>query len=152
MLEPVRKWLTVVIAIAALIGFVYFYGALVVGAITKAVPTFSTDQSTLATILSGLVGGIVAAGFGVAKPDNSGGGGRLTVKARSLGAFVQARANWASPQLVGSIYAAVYVVLGLLAIFVAYFYSTPPALLANLANVTIGLFIAIVTAFFSPTQ
>jgi hypothetical protein len=45
------------------------------------------------------------------------------------------------------------VVLGVLAIYCAYFQAgLAPDLLKNLANVTLGLFIAILTAFFSPTQ
>jgi hypothetical protein len=154
MFESVRKVLTVGIALVALIGFMYFFGALIIGVVfTPKPPTFTVDQITLATILSGLVGGIVAAGFGQKLPSNNGGGNRVGIKISALGGFVQAGFDWTSKEFIGSIYAAVYVILGLLAIFIAYFRAdVAPDLLKNLANVTLGLFIAILTAFFSPTQ
>jgi hypothetical protein len=151
----VRQWLTIGIALVALLGFVYFFGGLVVPVLSGVKPApLTADQINLAMILSGLVGGIVSAGFGQ-KIQNSSTppGNRFSVNVRALGAFVLPDFKFTVQELVGGIYAIVYVVLGVLAIYCAYFQAgLAPDLLKNLANVTLGLFIAILTAFFSPTQ
>jgi hypothetical protein len=151
MFESVRKWLTVGVALVALLGFLYFFGGLVITALLASQkPSVDTTLTSLATILSGLVGGIVAAGFGQKPPNPPGGGRRWRRNFSALGNFVQGGLDWGSKEFIGSVYAIVYVVLGVLAIYCAYFRSDlAPDLLKNLANVTLGLFIAIITAFFS---
>jgi hypothetical protein len=152
--------LTVLITGAALVGFVSMFGiglAKTVGAAST--PSFSDAYTYVATALVGLVGAVVAAGFGqtpqkpAVAPAAGAGGGMVGPEASllGLGSFVLARKvalNWHA--ILGAAYAIVYVGFAIAAIVIWVKDSAvTPDLIKNLASVGLGMMIPIVAAFFS---
>ena len=129
----------------------------------KEAPQHGEPFTYVASILAGLVGGIVAAGFGQAPPSAPGGGARdaFTRNVAGLGDFIVENKREARPALrdeagprkgketLGLIYAAVYFLVAFANIG-AWIYADEEAsiLVKNLATVSIGLIVSIVTAFF----
>jgi hypothetical protein len=152
-----RNWLVSVLVILAIIGFaaiccIAFYQTLA----QNAAPKFSEPFVYVANILAGLVGGIVAVGFGVTPP--TGVKGLLSRNMVALGSFIvenqppargSALASAGAPrELIGAIYALVYILAGVIAIGIWLYDDKTPDLVKNLATVSIGMFVAIITAFF----
>lgn len=157
-----RQLLVFVVVFSALIGFVWLLGRAIYLTFTQAdIPAFNESYVYVANILAGLVGGIVAAGFGQPPPAAAPGDlNLLSRNAVSLGNFITPDApQTASPtastrahEVIGLTYAAVYVILGLAAIAAWTVDEKPPDLVKNLATVSIGLFIPIITSFFKENE
>lgn len=169
-----RNILVLALVVGALLSFAVMSGIAVRDTIKakkdtkeKKAPEHGEPFTYVASILAGLVGGIVAAGFGQSPPSKPGGGvaDSLTRNAVGLGDFIVENKREGQPsrmadgddsstpskakEVVGIVYAAVYFVIGI-ANIVAWIYANEEAsiLVKNLATVSIGLFVSIVTAFF----
>jgi hypothetical protein len=159
-----RKLLVSLLVIAALLGFIWLFGQAIYLTIkSDTTPKFNDQYVYFANILVGLVGGIVAVGFGQAPPPGPNGGSVMARSAAGLGEIVaSARAVRKSAQgtpptppsntseILGAIYAAVYVLLGLIAIGVwIYSPDRTPDVVKNLATVSLGMFVPIIKGFFT---
>lgn len=124
-------------------------------------PVFKDTYIYIANILAGLVGGIVAVGFGQSPPPSP--VGDLNILSRNavgVGNFITSNApqesrsqpSSTSREMIGLIYAAVYVIMGLGAIIVWVASENTPDLLKNLATISLGMFLPIVTAFFKESD
>lgn len=161
MVKP-RSILVFVVVLAALLGFLWLFGRAIYLTMTHAeAPVFGDTYGHVANILSGLVGGIVAVGFGQSPPPAP--AEDLNILSRNavgLGSFITAGSppgeavapSSRAREVIGLIYATVYVVLGLGAIVVWVADDKPPELVKNLATVSAGLFLPIITAFFKETE
>lgn len=152
----IRNFLVSLLAILGIIGFACvstfaFYKTLT----TVAVPPLREPLTYLANSLNGLVGGIVAVGFGVSPP-SSGSTGLASLVTRNiigLGSFIVENQSQAGParlnakQFIGALYALIYILVGIAAIVVWASDDNPPELVKTLAMVSIGMFGAIITAF-----
>ena|ERR1044071_128861 len=157
-----KSVLVFLIVLAALAGFLWLYCLAIYQTVMHdEVPTFGDSYVYIANILSGVVGGIVAVGFGQSPPPaQSADLNLLTRNAVGVGNFItdnppqgaHATQTPRAQEIIGLIYAAVYVILGLAAIVVWVADERPPDLLKNLATVSIGLFIPITTAFFKESE
>lgn len=166
--DNARTVLTVFIAMTALIGFAALvgYGLYQTWLATDAAPSFTEAYLYVATALTGLVGGIVAAGFGQKSPDPGSQAAASGPKppasslkaqprrmARSLtgvGGFALAGRGGNAKQFVGTVYAAVYLVVGVAAVATWVSKSSvTPELVKNLALVVIGLALPTVGAIMS---
>lgn len=156
-----RNWLVFLLVLFAIVGFasiccVAFYETLT----QNDVPPFSERFVYVANILTGLVGGIVAGGFGVTPP--SGVKGLWSRNMAALGSFIvenqplargSASSSAGTPkERIGAIYAFVYIIAGAIAIGIWLYDDKTPDLVENLATVSIGMFVAIVAAFFRNPQ
>jgi hypothetical protein len=157
----VRTLFAVVISLSALAGFVALFGSAIWETWrADQKPQHSENYLYLATALAGLVGGIVATGFGQRPPelppaspgsvDNVSRAGVIFFdNIVDLGYFVTAGMQLARPEILGSIYAGLYILLGLASIVTwVKKQSVASDLVRNLASVTIGLFLPIVSSFF----
>jgi hypothetical protein len=163
-MQDFRKLLVSLIVIAALLGFIWLFGrAIYLTVKSDTIPEFNDQYVYFANILVGLVGGIVAVGFGQAPPPPNG-GGVMARSAAGLGEIVapaRAAVRQAAPgtppgppsktsELLGAIYAAVYVLLGLIAIGIwIYSPERTPDVVKNLATVSLGMFVPIIKGFFT---
>lgn len=151
----VRTWMTIVLTVIVLIGFAVMvtYGIYQTWA-ADTTPSFTDAYLYVATGLTGLVGGIVAAGFGQ-KPPAQTSAGSETAREKTvrnidgLGNLVLAGQAVNAKGIVAAIYAGVYLLLGIVAIvtWVAKS-SVTPDLVKNLASVSIGLILPIAQGFF----
>ncbi len=152
----VRTVLTIVITLAVLAGFaaLFCWGIYATWTAT-AKPVFPETYLYVATALAGLVGGIVAAGFGQKLPESSAvtRPSRMARNITALGNFVLAGQAFNAQQIVASIYAGVYVLLGLVAIITWVVKADVTSdLVKSLASVAFGLFLAIAQTFFHEPQ
>jgi len=163
-----QRVLVGLLVFAALLGFAVMLGRAIYLTFTLAqAPTFSDTYSYVANVLGGLVGGIVAIGFGQSPPpmpadgpniiarNAAGVGSLITADTSPAGrqpqpapSAVRAPSNMRSQEIIGLIYAIVYILLGIAAIVAWVSDEYPPDLVSNLATVSIGLFVPIVAAFF----
>lgn len=150
----VRTWMTIALTLIVLLGFT----AMVTYGIYQTwtgdtTPSFTDAYLYVATGLTGLVGGIVAAGFGQKPPQTAAGSETAREKtARNidgLGNLVLAGKAVQAKGIVAAVYAGVYLLLGVVAIvtWVAKS-SVTPDLVKNLASVAIGLILPIAQGFF----
>ncbi|HYX72439.1 MAG TPA: hypothetical protein VE732_06695 [Nitrososphaera sp.] len=174
-----RNILVLALVVGALLGFAVMSGIAIRDTIKakqdtskKAAPEHGEPFTYVASILAGLVGGIVAAGFGQSPPSKPGGGAAdaLTRNVIGLGDFIvenkreknlsrkadgddSSATSSKAKEAIGIIYAAVYFLIGVANIG-AWIYANEEAsiLVKNLATVSIGLFVSIVTAFFRDDQ
>ncbi len=146
------KWLTFILSVLALIGFVVVYWKLLTTVWTKdsqPQPNFSF----LASSLAGLVGGIVAAAFGQKLPKSAGFRTRLMNKLSAFGGFIGPISDGSLRVIMAVGYAVVYIVMSIWAIVVwAGDKPNTPELTNNLAIISLGLFAAIVTAYLNDTN
>lgn len=160
-----QKIVTVFLVVAVLLGF----AAIALSAIYQTfdqteTPVFNATRIYIANILTSLVGGIVALGFGQAPAasNNQDGNGKFARQTLALGKMLSPRLN--APQLpstgspksdkaqkiLGVAYALVYIFLGIAAIITWWLDDNPPDLIKNLATVALGLIVPIVAGFFPP--
>jgi hypothetical protein len=163
-----RSVLVFSMAILTLAGFAFLSGfAIYQTAVMGQTPVFSEPYVYVANILAGLVGGVVAAGFGQALPPtttllsnalqrNLHGLGNFIVankpkpsRATSTAA-AQAQPPSSAKDKIAFIYVIVYLLCAVAAIVVWVVDSNVPDIVKNLATVSIGMIVAIVTAFFRP--
>lgn len=170
-----RNILILALVVGALLSFAVMSGIAVRDTIKAkndtaktAAPEHGEPFTYVASILAGLVGGIVAAGFGQSPPSKPGGvvANALTRNVVGLGDFIvenkrveepsrmadaddSASTSSKAKEMIGIIYAGVYFLVGIANIG-AWIYANEEAsiLVKNLATVSIGLFVSIVTAFF----
>lgn len=148
----VRLALTVLIAALVVGGFgvVFGWGMIATWLATDKPPVFSEPYLYVSTALAGLIGGIVALGFGQPPPNprSTPRPDRLTRSMAGLGRMVLPgqREDW--QRIMASAYAVVYIVWGVAAI-VTWVVKSPvtPPLVKNLASVSFGLFLPITQAF-----
>ncbi len=157
MVPVIRTTLTVLVTLAALAGFAAIFGLSIAASWRGATPSWATSENFIyvATALAGLVGGIVAVGFGQKPPDPPAmpSANRVSRSITGLGNVLLAGRAVNLRQLLGSAYAIVYFVLGLGAITVwALRGGATLELVKNLASVSFGLFIAIARAFLSEPE
>jgi peptidoglycan/LPS O-acetylase OafA/YrhL len=140
-------WLTFLLSTVALLGFIFVYWTLLSTGWTKDVQP-KPNFEFIAASLAGLVGGIVAAAFGQKLPDNTRNNFRLTAKLDAFGGFLTPFKSEPPREILAAAYALIYIGMSVWAIFV-WVADKPftPKLTDNLAVVSIGLFIAIVTAY-----
>jgi hypothetical protein len=157
----VRTLFAVVISLSALVGFVTLFGSAIWETWRSAQkPQPAENYLYVGTALAGLVGGIVATGFGQRPPEGSppvpglvpdpvSAGMIVFNNVVDLGYFVTAGLQLTRPEVVGTVYAGLYIILGIASIVT---WVAKPAvasdLVRNLASVTIGLFLPIVSSFF----
>jgi cytochrome c biogenesis protein CcdA len=173
--ETVRKYLVLFIVLAALAGFAVMVSrAMYLTLAETTIPEFSDTYTYVASILAGLVGGIVAVGFGQSPLEHGPGGPNVLARnAAGLAAFLSGEQPHSllagSPtvqnetrrdpgnrsglsEAAGLAYAVVYVVLGIIAVVVwVAKEDLTPNLVKNLASVSLGLLIPIVVTFFRET-
>jgi hypothetical protein len=122
---------------------------------TEGIAPFGEPLTYIANGLCGLIGGIVAAGFGVSLPkpfreETS----RYNRKMISLGHFIMTwklRIDKEIPepkQLFGIIYAWVYMIAGIAAIVVWVKVGTPHPVIVNIATISFGLILVVVKNYF----
>jgi heme A synthase len=155
--------LTVFISVLVILGFAAacIWGIVATWQAQDTPPAFPDAFVYLSTALAGLVGGLVAAGFGQKMPeadatlDVSGAPAppqpsRAASRALGVGAIVFPGQKQDWQQLVGSIYAIVYVLVGLATIVTWVLQSDVcPPMVKNLASVSIGLFLPIARNFLT---
>jgi hypothetical protein len=140
------------LAVVALIGFVVVYYQLLATKWTKERTPPIPQQEYLASALAGLVGGIVAAAFGqkLPKPLER---NRAAERLNAFGRFLIPWDDAKLRELLAAAYALVYIGMSVWAIVVwAKGGEYMPKLISSLAVVSIGLFIAIITAYFNGTN
>jgi len=150
------RWLTFLLSVVALIGFIVVYYKLLSTRWTESLQP-KPNFEFLASALAGLVGGIVAAAFGQKLPNPPGkalghppAGMRLAMKLNAFGKFVSPTDKDLPRQVLAAAYAVIYIGLSVWAIIVwARDIPYTPKLTNNLAVVSIGLFIAIITAYLN---
>lgn len=161
-----KSVLVFIMAILALAGFAFMTGfAIYQTAIMDRIPVFSEPYVYVANILAGLVGGVVAVGFGQAPPPTAPiVSNALQRNLRGLADFIVANkpkpltatstaAALTTPpssakEIIAFIYVIVYLLCAVAAIIVWVADSNVPDIVKNLATVSIGMIVAIVTAFF----
>lgn len=145
-----RYYVTVGAAILAIVAFAFLYGwAMVATWTATATPKFNDAFSYFASLLAGLIGGIVAAGFNQRLPTQMPAGQSLPPRVTAVGALVIPRHTHNSQQVLGSIYAVVYFLFGVAAAVTWIVrYGVTPDLVRGLAGIATGLLIAVVRAFF----
>lgn len=151
---PVVRILAAFLAVAGVVAFAIMFAAGiadVLGAPDGQPPTQTDSFLYVATAVASLVGGVVAVGFGVKVevPGILGGGAnpRLLSATRGLGNLAVPGLN--AQAVIGSIYAVVYVVVGIAGL--AAWVTSPAecsALVKNLATTFLGLAGPIVAGFF----
>jgi len=156
----IRLALTVLISLLVIGGFaaVFAKGILDTWQAKGTVPPFSETYLYVATALAGLVGGLVAAGFGQKLPETPPGRdlareaqpSRVARRLANLGAIVLPGQTQDWQRLMASLYAVVYILWGVLAI-ITWVAKSPvcPDLVKNLASISFGLFLAIARGFLS---
>jgi hypothetical protein len=155
-----KNVLVLIIVGAALLGFLLLYGRAFYLTLTQIdLPVFSDTYVYIANTLAGLVGGIVAIGFGQSPPPTSTGDlSLLSRNAVGVGNVITANRRGVrgpstrSREVMGLVYSLAYVLMGLGAIIVWVADDKPPEIVKNLATLSIGLFLPIVTAFFKETE
>lgn len=174
--KAVRNVGAFLVAFAALVGFVYMFGTGIVDTFTAPTdaPPKVYDEAFLyvATVLAGLVGGLVAVGFGQKyalgefKKDDGTEGTKIKVastndvteatasvtmlKFVSLGNLVMPSISINARAILASIYTLVYILCGVGAVFIwATRAAQTPDLVKNLATTFLGLALPIVIAWFS---
>jgi hypothetical protein len=149
----VRTALNILVSLAVLGGF----GALVLIGVVRTLrasevaPSFNEPYLYVATGLAGLVGAVVAVGFGLKQPapspqnpspimaENAAGLGKILASAGAP-TFAQI--------LLGSLYAVAYIVLGIVAIVVWIIKADlTPDLVKNMASVSVGMLLPIARTF-----
>lgn len=141
------QWLTFFLSAVALLGFVFVYWQLLNTEWTKDVQP-KPNFEFIAASLAGLVGGIVAAAFGQKLPDGGRDKFHLTAKLNAFGGFLTPFEREPPREILAAAYALIYIGMSIWAIAVwAADKPFTPKLINNLAVVSIGLFIAIVTAY-----
>jgi hypothetical protein len=137
--------------IMALIFDFLFGRAIVITFLAEQIPEFSEAYLYLCLGLLGLVGGVVAAGFGVEALTGDQGPAlsRPKRKMNSLGSTVAPGAKIGLKNIVAIFYVISFILLGLLAIIVWVLKSDlTPDLIKNLACMSFGLFLAIAQSYF----
>lgn len=156
----VRLMLTILITILIIGGFaaVSIWGLVLTWQSQDQPATFSDQYVYIATALAGLVGGLVAAGFGQRLPESDASRaaageppqGRMASRVAGLGRVVFPTDKKTWQQIVASIYAIVYILVGVATIITwAMKGDACPLLVKNMATVSFGLFLAIARGFFT---
>jgi hypothetical protein len=152
----VRNWFTIALAGIALLGFAALVGyALAQTWTSETTPSFTDWYLYFATALTGLVGSVVAAGFGQKLPEAApeAESGRLARNVAGLGSLAKAVPTAKAKAIVASVYAGVYILWGLAAIVTCMFRSSvAPDLVKSLAGVASGLFLAIARSFVTEPE
>ena len=149
MKPQIIRWLTFLLSVVALIGFFVVYWKVLTTDWTQTTQP-NPNLEFLASSLAGLVGGIVAAAFGQKLPDPPGSRSLLRRKLNAFGRFVSPFDQEPPRELLAIAYALIYISMSILAI-VTWVADIPhtPKLTNHLAIVSLGLFIAIVTAYLN---
>ena len=145
MRPAIIKWLTFLISTVALMGFVIIYWKLLTTEWSR-VNQPDKPLEYLASSLSGLVGGIVAAAFGQKLPNPAVDQSQLIKKLNSFGRFISPLEKNPPREILATVYVIVYLGMSIWAIIV-WIGDNAPKLIDNLAVVSIGLIIAIVTSY-----
>jgi hypothetical protein len=146
------RWLTFLLSVVALVGFVIVYRKLLATPWTEQVQP-KANFEFLASSLTGLVGGIVAAAFGQKLPDPPGQHVTLTRRLNAFGKFMSPFDHEQARKILAAAYVLVYIAISIWAIVVwAGDHPYTPKLTNNLAVVSIGLFAAIVTSYFGDSR
>ena len=152
-----RLALTLIVALFFVLAFAYLFGnamLLTLGAQAK-LPDFGEPYIYVATILAGLVGGVVAVSFGQKPPP-----GRRTRAARvtagleRLGELVLPAEPMKWQEIMAGVYAVIYLVWGAAALVVWFTKGNiiTPELVRNFALIWLGLFVAVVRGFLGESQ
>jgi hypothetical protein len=162
MTDIVKRILQILMVVAGIFAYAYIFGDATWQYFhPDSKKEFSEQYVTFANMMAGLVGGIVAASFGLPIPPA--GGTRATLKFRNLGrAVVGGDLDTAKIQdWLGLLYALVFVLIGFVALWIWIFQfkpakpneslTIPATVIKNVATVFLGTFIATIKAFFSRT-
>jgi hypothetical protein len=145
---PVVRILVALLALAAIVAFLLMFGIGILNVLRARPgepPAHNEAFVYVATAVASLVGGIVAVGFGIKPP--GGNGSRLKASVSSLGTLALPKIEW--KEVIGSIYAIVYIILGIAAVTVWVIKpNETSALVKNLATTFLGLAIPIAAGFF----
>jgi len=175
-----RRVIVAAVAILALVGFAALVVDVLYESLHQAAPHFGSMKVFWVNSLAGLVGGVVATGFGQAPPSQVVSGNLAQRNAVGVGALVAPPELQPTPssgtvptparrgasqapqttaqktqQVIGLIYALVYIVLGICSIGVVIVIENKgdaPDLVKSLATVSGGLILAIIGAFFAGNQ
>jgi len=154
--NPAIPYLSAIIVIAVIASFAGIFGYEIVLSLSQrsSVPDWITALHQPITALATLVGGVVAVAFSTKPPAASGEGISTQSLSRrnltSLGQFLAPSGKVPLKQLLGIIYATVYVVLGFAAIGTyAYRQSCTPPDVKSLASIFAGMIAPIVMGYFS---
>jgi hypothetical protein len=140
--------LTILIAFAGIVAFAGMFGWGMYKVWTKNPKPDSDAFIYVATALAALIGGIVAVGFGQKPPAFA--SATIAHNASALGIFLTSLPNWGWAEVLGGIYATIYVVFGIAAIVtwvVGPANPTPP-IVKNLATTFLGMALPIIASFF----
>jgi len=164
----IKRVIVALVSILALLGFVALVINVLYQTLYAETPYFGSMQVFWVNSLAGLVGGVVATGFGQAPPPQVMAGNLVERNASGVGGLVAPPelqpappTNAAqpapglgakAPQIIGLLYATVYIVLGFASIavvIIAEQKGDAPDLAKGLATVSGGLIVAIIGAFFA---
>jgi len=153
-----QRILQILIVVAGIIAYIGVFGAAAKaywehGKINDNPDAFVAFANTLA----GLVGGIVAVGFGVSPARTADRNLVSRYKLRRLGSIIAAGDLPAATaqEILGLVYAVVYILIGFVAIGIWQFKSSldpndiPFTVIKNIATVSLGMFIPIIKGFFA---
>lgn len=161
-----KEFLVILLVVAVLLGFaaISFY-AFWLTMTTQGKVELGDQLLYIANVLTGLVGGIVAFGFGMSpKPTGSLGDtvlkrsakglGELMVKTAAQGPVGAAGGGGGSKarQVLGFVYALIYILVGLAAIVIWMIDDQAADLVKNLSTVFLGMAVPIVAAFFKENK
>jgi hypothetical protein len=147
----VRLALTVIVALFFVLAFAYLLGnamLLTLGATAK-LTDFSEPYIYVATVLAGLVGGVVAVAFGQKPPGKTTRGAQIAGGMERLGRAVLPSEPKEWQTIMAGLYAVIYVLWGAAALIVWFTKGNTitPELVRNFALIWLGLFVAVVRGF-----
>ena len=152
-----RLGVTLVAALFFILAFAYLFGSAMLLTLNAAAkpPDFGEPYIYVATVLAGLVGGVVAVSFGQKPPPGrTSRGDRVAVGLERLGDLVFPAQPKQWQELMAGIYAAIYLLWGAAALIVWFSKGNTltPELVRNFALIWLGLFVAVVRGFLVESQ